>query len=108
MDVNSPLDLINRRFNSLRNSEKKVAELVQTNFEQVIMLSLQGLAEECSVSDATVLRFCRSLGYRGCQDFKAALVPDLLRQGYRMHRVVEPANGVETIVESCTSSEPFG
>lgn len=100
MDVNSPLDLINRRFNSLRNSEKKVAELVQTNFEQIIMLSLQGLAEKCSVSDATVLRFCRSLGYRGYQDFKAALVPELLRQGYRVHRVVDQPNGREAIVES--------
>ena len=88
MAVHSPTDLINRRYNSLRNSEKRVAGFIQANLEEVIMMSIQGLAKKCSVSDATVLRFCRALGYLGYQDFKAALVPELLRLGHRTHQRV--------------------
>ena len=93
MAVHSPTDLINRRYNSLRNSEKRVAGFIQANLEEVIMMSIQGLAKKCSVSDATVLRFCRALGYLGYQDFKAALVPELLRLGYRTHQRLDKAEG---------------
>jgi len=73
----NPLDIINNRYNSLRESEKKVARYIQGNFDQVLIMSLQTLAEKCSVSDATALRFCRSLGYKGFSDFKVALLPGI-------------------------------
>ena len=40
-----------------------------------------------------MLRFCRSLGYLGYQDFKASLVPELLRLGYRTHQQIDQAKG---------------
>jgi len=79
--MKSPVYLINKRFSSLRKSEKRVAEYVQQHLDEVILLSLQGLAQKCGTSDATVLRFCRTLGYRGFADFKMSIVPELLRKG---------------------------
>ncbi len=79
--MKSPVYLINRRYNDLRKSEKRVAEFVQKHMDEVVLLSLQGLADKCGTSDATVLRFCRSLGYQRFSDFKTALVPELLRSG---------------------------
>ena len=79
--MKSPIYLINNRYNSLRKSEKSVAEFVQKHMDEVVLLSLQGLAKKCGTSDATVLRFCRSLGYLGFADFKISLVPELLRSG---------------------------
>lgn len=79
--MKNPIYLINNRYNSLRKSEKRVAEFVQKHMDEVVLLSLQGLAKKCSTSDATVLRFCRSLGYLGFADFKISLVPELLRSG---------------------------
>ena len=76
-----------------------MAKYVQTNLEEIIMLSLQGLAERSSVSDATVLRFCRALGYLGYQDFKTSLVPELLAIGYRMHKGVNQGNSPEDKLE---------
>ena len=64
-DIKSPIYLINNRYNSLRKSERRVAEFVQKHMDEVVLLSLQGLAKKCGTSDATVLRFCRSLGYAG-------------------------------------------
>jgi len=81
--VKSPIYLINKRYNSLRKSERRVAEFVQKHMDEVVLLSLQGLAKKCGTSDATVLRFCRSLGYAGFGDFKVSLIPELLRSGKR-------------------------
>lgn len=80
---NSPTFLINDLFNSLSRSEKRVAEFVQKHMDETVLLTLNGLAKKCNTSDATVLRFCRSLGYLGFADFKVSLVPELLRSGKR-------------------------
>lgn len=79
------LALLTNKFQSLTDAEKRVAGYVRQNPAEVILLSLQALAERCGTSDATVLRFCRSLGFSGYIDFKASLIPDLLRQGASLH-----------------------
>lgn len=100
--MKNPLFLINKRFNSLRKSEKLVAEYVQKHMDEVILLSLQALATKCGTSDATVLRFCRSLGYLGFADFKISLVPELLSKGRAAYVELKnnsPNNSVGKILE---------
>ena len=99
--MQSPIDLINKRFTSLRKSEKRVAQFVQENSEDIVTLTLQGVAAGCSTSDATVLRFCRSLGFFGFSDFKTALVTDLLHQGRK------PAGNIEKNSDDETKKEAF-
>jgi len=67
--------------------------------EQVVVLSLQGLARRCGTSDATVLRFCRSLGYLGFADFKVSLVPELLRSSKKTYPEVGEKENSETVKE---------
>ena len=95
----SPLYLINNRYNSLRKSEKRVAEFVQKHMEEVVVLSLRGLARKCGTSDATVLRFCRSLGYLGFADFKVSLVPELLRSSKKTYPEIREKENSETVKE---------
>ncbi len=54
-------------------SEKKVSDYVLANKTGVQYMSISELAEECSVADATITRFCRRLGLRGYTAFKLAL-----------------------------------
>lgn len=102
--MKSPVYLINKRFNGLRKSEKRVAEFVQKHMDEVVLLSIQGLADKCGTSDATVLRLCRSLGYRSFSDFKTALVPELLRSGQSvsmdMSRESDSSNIKETFLHN--------
>lgn len=98
-ETKSPIFLINNRYNSLRNSEKRVADYTQNHMDEVVILSLQGLAKRCETSDATVLRFCRSLGYLGFADFKISLVPELLRTGKKAYIDVGQNEGAESIKE---------
>jgi len=99
--MQSPLDIINKRFSSLRKSEQRVARFVQEHSEDIVTLTLQGIAQSCSTSDATVLRFCHSLGFFGFSDFKTALVTDLLRRGRK------PAGHIEKNSDAATKKEAF-
>lgn len=95
----NPIFMINKRYNSLSKSEKRVAEYIQKHMDEAVVLTLQGLANKCDTSDATVLRFCRSLGYMGFADFKISLVPELLRSGKKVYLEAYNKNGTGDIKE---------
>lgn len=75
---------INRAYAGLTPGEQTVAGFVRHQPEQVALLSLQALADRCGTSDATVLRFCRAIGYSGYQDFKSSLVIGLFKQDHSL------------------------
>lgn len=58
---------------SLPPSERKVVDFILTNFTEVIRMTLAELAQHSGVSDATVVRLCRSLGYNNFLELKIAL-----------------------------------
>lgn len=66
-------------FQSLSQAERKVGEFVLEHAEKVVRLTLAEIARQTGVSDATAVRFCRSLGYDGWLEFKFALVQALPR-----------------------------
>lgn len=98
--MDSPFDIINVRYNSLSRSEKKVADFVQKNANDLVFLSTQALAKRCETSDASVIRFCRTLGFLGYQDFRRALVPELLSKGFSPHKEIEGLKTSERIKET--------
>jgi DNA-binding MurR/RpiR family transcriptional regulator len=84
-----PLSFLSDRYEALRKSERKVADSVLENAEQVIHYSVSQLAEEAKVSDPTVIRFCRSLGFKGFQDFKIRLAQSVVPTLRTIHESVD-------------------
>lgn len=77
--MNSP-NLIRRiadNRSSLRKSEAKVADFVLAHANDVITMRIVDLASQSEVSEPTVIRFCRALGYDGFQSFKLQLAQQL-------------------------------
>lgn len=68
---------IENGLNGLRKSERKVAELVLNQPEQVIHMRIVDLAAKAEVSEPTVVRFCRAIGCAGFQAFKLSLAQHL-------------------------------
>jgi RpiR family carbohydrate utilization transcriptional regulator len=68
---------VREHYSSLRKSERKIADHLLRNSRRRFNLSITELAKRLDVSEATVSRFCRSLGYRGFQDLKFSLAADL-------------------------------
>ena len=67
------LEHIHATYYQLRAAERKIADYVLTNFEQVQFMSITQLADECGTADATVTRFCQSLELKGFNAFKIEL-----------------------------------
>ena len=62
---------------SLRKSEAKVADYVLANASEVIKMRIVDLASKSEVSEPTVIRFCKALGFDGFQSFKLQLAQQL-------------------------------
>ena len=71
------LQEIHAKFSKLTKAERKIANTVLDNPEQVVYMSISGLAEASGVGDTSVHRFCRTLGKKGYQDFKMSLAQTL-------------------------------
>ncbi|MGO9177635.1 MAG: MurR/RpiR family transcriptional regulator [Desulfobaccales bacterium] len=63
---------------SLKAALQKVASLILSQPEMAIYASVNEVAAAARVSEATVMRFCRILGYKGFQDFKISLARELV------------------------------
>ncbi len=68
------------RYNSLRQSERKVADYVLAHPEEVIRLSVTEVGRRAGVSDAAVVRFSQALGYPGFWGLKIAVAGDVAVQ----------------------------
>lgn len=49
--------------------ERMVAEYIMANLEEIPHLSIKSLAKLSKTSDASVLRFCKTMGYNGYRSF---------------------------------------
>lgn len=59
---------------SLPRAEKVVAEALIDNPEAITNLTLAELAAETGSSDASIIRFCKRMGFSGYTDFKNAFI----------------------------------
>jgi RpiR family carbohydrate utilization transcriptional regulator len=71
------LDSIRTQLGSLSKSEKKVALAVLRNPDTTVAGNITALARSAEVSEPTVVRFCRALGYGGWHEFKLKLAQSL-------------------------------
>ena len=67
------LSKISESLNELSVAERKVAECALAEPKWFVHAAVADIAERATVSQPTVIRFCRSLGYKGLPEFKLAL-----------------------------------
>ena len=67
------LTKIRSAYNQFTKAEKKVADYILQNPDQVLFMSISDLAETCKVGDTSVFRFCKTMNVKGYQEFKMTL-----------------------------------
>lgn len=67
---------IKEGLNSFTNTEKKLANYILKNKEEVVSLSAQELSDKADISPAAVVRFSKTLGYKGFTALKVDLAKD--------------------------------
>jgi RpiR family carbohydrate utilization transcriptional regulator len=85
LEQGSALARIRGMLPTLVASEAQVAKWILKHAGEVVYLSMARVAEICGVSDTTVLRFCRSVGFHGYTDLKISLARDLASPTQMIH-----------------------
>lgn len=82
----------------LSKSEQSVGNYIIQNPEQIINSSLSAIAESCAVSEPTVVRACRKLGFSGFQNMKVALAQSVLTPIRANSEEVTPEDTAQQVI----------
>lgn len=92
------------RKNMMTNAEGKLADYILENYDETLNLTVSELAEKAGVSDASVVRFCKGMGYKGYQDFKVNAAKDVLPNVSYLNPSLEQGDDAETICNKIFNS----
>lgn len=107
IEIGSLLPMIASLLQSFTKTEKKVAEAVLANPQEVIHSSITNFADSIGVGDTTVIRFCRKLGFVGYQGFKVALAQEISfsqsQHAVVLNEDIEDSDTMSTIIQKLCS-----
>ncbi|WP_374431228.1 MurR/RpiR family transcriptional regulator [Ideonella dechloratans] len=92
-------DQIQRTLSTLPAAEQRVAQAVLADPRATLARTVAELAGQARVSNPTVVRFCRSLGFAGWADFKLKLAGNLGQGLPYVHKSVAPGDGSRAVVD---------
>lgn len=88
----------------LSPSERKVAEYIIDKSELISDLSIGELAHKSGSSEATIVRLCKLLDFKGYKDFKISFTKDIAyiikRDEVEKYTDVEPGDSLESIIQN--------
>ncbi len=78
-------------------AEKKVADFILQNPQKTVDSNVSQLARLSGVSDATVVRMCHHIGYKGYYEFRICLAKDLGRKQYESIAFAQDMDAVDQL-----------
>jgi len=78
MEEVSAIYTIQSKYESLSVKEKKIADFILKHPKESVNPSIEELAEMIGISESTMVRFARKLGYAGYQRFRIALARETI------------------------------
>ncbi|WP_330390726.1 MurR/RpiR family transcriptional regulator [Lacrimispora sphenoides] len=99
------LDVIKDNYGKIFSAEKKVADYVLEHPQEAVDANVSELAKASGVSDATVVRMCHHLGYKGYYQFRLMLAKDVGRdEGEEIEELQNTPNPVMKIFQKYVNS----
>jgi len=95
---NSFQQRIRRQYSQLSQSERRVADHVLDQAESVIYESISECAERANVSEPTVIRFSRTIGFSGYQEMKIALAKEMVSPARHLAEEISLQDEVPTVL----------
>lgn len=94
---------LNMMRNHLSKIEKKIADYILKNPEEVKQLTTYEVAKICSTSQASIVRFAKKMGFSGYPDFKLSLSQDMgIRSVKKEINVIDSEiDASDTLAEVC-------
>ena len=79
-------------FPSLPVHHARIAHFAMLNAADFLQLDARQIGYQCGTSEATVVRFCQRVGYKGLSEMKKVLSLELAAAMFSSHRVVKSVN----------------
>ena len=98
------LDIITEMYDKVFQAEKKVADFILKNPEVAANSNVSELANRSGVSDATVIRLCKHLGYDGYYQMRLLLSRDIVRNSTYAETAVIPDNSFQNLFKIIADS----
>lgn len=98
-------DRMTEVYPSLTQSEKRVADFVRENLTVVLRMSLRELKSAANVSEPTIFRFCKSLGFNGFKDFKISTAQQVSSYRSYLHLDDETDSPLQSKIKHTLSNQ---
>lgn len=96
------IDKINTFYPSLSKQEKKIADFFLLKKTDISLMSLQEINKQILVSEATIVRFVRKLGFKGFMQFRLEVAKEknLLNEVHTDDYIEKIVNNIENTVKT--------
>lgn len=91
------LDIIKEKYEEIFSAEKKVADFILENPQRTVESNVSELAKLSGVSDATIVRMCRHIGFSGYYQFRISLARDIGKMQYSESEISKGNGAVEKL-----------
>ncbi|GEN54680.1 MurR/RpiR family transcriptional regulator [Halobacillus faecis] len=79
---------IRSSYSQFSEKEKLIADYILENTEEIVHSTINQVADNLMVADATVFRFCKRLGFKGYQAMKIALASEIVNPIQDIHEKI--------------------
>lgn len=96
-----------RVYPTLSPKKRRVADLIMKDYKKIFLMTAREIAEECHVSEPTIIRFAVDLGFSGYMEFlqyMKGLLHTELTSVERLSRTSLQSNGRTTIERYCQNA----
>ncbi len=97
--MNPGLERLREERFTFRESERKAAEYILAHTMEVINLPITQLAEQIGVSEATIVRMCKKVGFRGFQELKIALAMENVPPLKTVHEAIQEDDDLSAVLK---------
>ncbi|WP_306257122.1 MurR/RpiR family transcriptional regulator [Pararhizobium sp. IMCC21322] len=102
--VRRVLEMIRARLETFGASERRVAELLLATPDAFAGVGLAKLSESAGVSQPTVIRFSRKLGFDGYSDFKVSFAQSIALEPLAAHQDIDQTDAPSDIIHKLSQS----
>lgn len=90
---------VEEKYYDLTKPERKAADYMTQNQEELIYCSISDLAERAETSETTLVRICKKLGYGGFQNLKISVARELVTQQKFIYEELNADDDTGLIIE---------
>lgn len=96
--------IIDMAYPDLTKTEQRVANYIRENEDNIIHESITDVAEVTGSSEASIIRLCRKLGYKGFQELKIQIAKHFVTPLKKIHEAIAENDTAADILKKSFSS----